>query len=59
MDAFVQHERARLKAVLDATSDFTITGSRVTFAQHFEAARARADTDQSRALRNAVASSDV
>ena len=36
MDAFAQHERARLKAVLDATSDFAIAGSRVTFAQHFE-----------------------
>ena len=36
MDAFAQHERARLRAVLDATSDFAIAGSRVTFAQHFE-----------------------
>ena len=36
MDAFAQHERARLKAVLDATSDFVIAGSRLTFAQHFE-----------------------
>ena len=36
MDAFAQHERARLKAVLDATSDSAIAGSRVTFAKHFE-----------------------
>ena len=36
MDAFAQHERARLKAVLDATSNFAIAGSRVTFTQHFE-----------------------
>ena len=36
MDAFAQHERDRLKAVLDATSDFAIAGSRMTFAQHFE-----------------------
>ena len=36
MDAFAQHERARLKAVLDATSDFAITGTRIKFAQHFE-----------------------
>ena len=41
MDAFAQHERARLKAVLDATSDFAIAGSRVTFAQHFETACAK------------------
>ena len=36
MDTFAQHERARLKAVLDATSDFAIAGTHLTFAQHFE-----------------------
>ena len=41
MDTFAQHERARLKAVLDATSDFAIAGSRVTSAQHFETACAK------------------
>ena len=36
MDALAQHERARIKDVLDVTSDFEIAGSRMRSAQYFE-----------------------